>query len=142
MMNPNHSGSTRRPFSRGTVPRSRSRIPFSPHPHHSQRNNNNHGQHSWYKDMDPCYSDRSHGWVEINFYYYIYLNFIDHLIFFFLSLFILLILNSIWLKNRNTFYNFNYRAILINFRLSFERRCDGFASPVPLWKIKKEIKWR
>lgn len=48
MLNPNHSGSTRRPFSRGAAPRNRNRMPFSPHPHHSQRNN--HGQ--WYKDMD------------------------------------------------------------------------------------------
>lgn len=46
-MNPNHSGSSRRPFSRGSAPRNRPRIPFSPHPHHSR---NNHGQ--WHKDMD------------------------------------------------------------------------------------------
>uniref|UniRef100_A0A1L8DTA8 Putative ring finger protein n=1 Tax=Nyssomyia neivai TaxID=330878 RepID=A0A1L8DTA8_9DIPT len=51
-MNSNHTGSSRRPYSRGAAPRNRSRIPFSSHPH-SQRNHN-HGQ--WYKDMEPCYN--------------------------------------------------------------------------------------
>uniref|UniRef100_A0A1B0CJ00 Putative ring finger protein n=1 Tax=Lutzomyia longipalpis TaxID=7200 RepID=A0A1B0CJ00_LUTLO len=51
-MNSNHTGSSRRPYSRGAAPRNRSRIPFSSHPH-SQRNHS-HGQ--WYKDMEPCYN--------------------------------------------------------------------------------------
>ncbi|EDS26234.1 ring finger protein [Culex quinquefasciatus] len=50
-MNPNHSGASRRPYSRGAAPRNRSRMPFSPHHHlhHSNnRNNNNHGE------LDPA----------------------------------------------------------------------------------------
>lgn len=56
MMNPNHSGASRRPYSRGAVPRNRSRMPFSPHPHHSNRNHGGHNQ-SWYnKDMENSFN--------------------------------------------------------------------------------------
>lgn len=72
MLNSNHPGSSRRPFSRGSISRNHrnGRMLFSPHPHHSQRNNNTNnshgggnnggggggGNHQWYKDMiDPCY---------------------------------------------------------------------------------------
>uniref|UniRef100_A0A8D8A7M5 E3 ubiquitin-protein ligase RNF38 n=1 Tax=Culex pipiens TaxID=7175 RepID=A0A8D8A7M5_CULPI len=69
-MNPNHSGASRRPYSRGAAPRNRSRMPFSPHHshlHHSNnRNNNNHGgggggggghNQSWYnKDMENSFN--------------------------------------------------------------------------------------
>uniref|UniRef100_A0A182QJD2 RING-type domain-containing protein n=1 Tax=Anopheles farauti TaxID=69004 RepID=A0A182QJD2_9DIPT len=64
MMNPNHSGASRRPYSRGAVPRNRSRMPFSPHhPHHSNRNHGGHNQ-SWYnKDMENSfnYGDNNNG---------------------------------------------------------------------------------
>ncbi|XP_053696443.1 LOW QUALITY PROTEIN: E3 ubiquitin-protein ligase RNF38-like [Sabethes cyaneus] len=52
-MNPGHSGTSRRPYSRGAAPRNRSRMPFSPH--HSHHSNRNHGGHNqtWYnKDME------------------------------------------------------------------------------------------
>ncbi|XP_055551180.1 RING finger protein 44-like isoform X3 [Wyeomyia smithii] len=66
-MNPGHSGTSRRPYSRGAAPRNRSRMPFSPH--HSHHSNRNHGGHNqtWYnKDMEngfnygagPSHNDR------------------------------------------------------------------------------------
>uniref|UniRef100_A0A182HKN6 Uncharacterized protein n=1 Tax=Anopheles arabiensis TaxID=7173 RepID=A0A182HKN6_ANOAR len=57
MMNPNHSGASRRPYSRGAVPRNRSRMPFSPHhSHHANRNHGGHNQ-SWYnKDMENSFN--------------------------------------------------------------------------------------
>lgn len=58
-MNSNHSGSSRRSFSRGSVPRHRQRM-FSHNNSHSHNDNyqqqRNYGQ--WYKDSEPCYSHR------------------------------------------------------------------------------------
>ncbi|XP_055603819.1 E3 ubiquitin-protein ligase RNF38 isoform X2 [Uranotaenia lowii] len=43
-MNPGgHSGTSRRPYSRGAIARNRSRMPFSPHHHHHHHNNGHHG---------------------------------------------------------------------------------------------------
>ncbi|XP_035899678.1 ataxin-2 homolog isoform X2 [Anopheles stephensi] len=62
MMNPNHSGASRRPYSRGAVPRNRSRMPFSPHhTHHANRNHGGHNQ-SWYnKDMENSFNYGDNG---------------------------------------------------------------------------------
>lgn len=58
-MNSNHSGSSRRPFSRGAAPRNHRHRQYThnnPHSHNDnyQQQRNNFGQ--WYKDSEPCYS--------------------------------------------------------------------------------------
>nr|XP_029718521.1 RING finger protein 44-like isoform X1 [Aedes albopictus]XP_029718522.1 RING finger protein 44-like isoform X1 [Aedes albopictus]XP_029718523.1 RING finger protein 44-like isoform X1 [Aedes albopictus]XP_029718524.1 RING finger protein 44-like isoform X1 [Aedes albopictus]XP_029718525.1 RING finger protein 44-like isoform X1 [Aedes albopictus] len=57
-MNPGHSGTSRRPYSRGAAPRNRSRMPFSPHhSHHSNRNHGGGHSQSWYnKDMENSFN--------------------------------------------------------------------------------------
>uniref|UniRef100_A0A182MCC8 RING-type domain-containing protein n=1 Tax=Anopheles culicifacies TaxID=139723 RepID=A0A182MCC8_9DIPT len=62
MMNPNHSGASRRPYSRGAVPRNRSRMPFSPHhTHHANRNHGGHNQPWYNKDMENSFNYGDNG---------------------------------------------------------------------------------